>query len=335
MDTRSFNSDSNINSLAASTLASFFGYESFSSLLSSSSRFCADITRNSVSDLVLDDSFGADVQSVENYTYDTLLNLVFSGFFSQDNESNPAAEFSRESLSASFAKGQRFVSNSFSCLRNRMSCRKVLSCGLREENGSLYAECLLVDITEYYDKQNLLRHRAEYDPLTGLYNRNAMDNYIADFFNSYPEGEVAIVLVDVNSLRQFNDIYGHYVGDALLGCVGRELIRCLGRDSIIGRNSVDSFLVLLKNRTAQEIDDELKAFSEAMHCMEKDGRIYEYNYSIGYALYPQQGIMYSDLARKASVAIGQLKAVGRNGYKKYEEGAKRELSQTASAANKA
>ncbi|MBW9215995.1 GGDEF domain-containing protein [Mumia sp. zg.B53] len=86
---------------------------------------------------------------------------------------------------------------------------------------------------------------AREDALTGLGNRRAFDEWIADAAVS--STEVCVVLVDIDRLKQLNDTYGHAVGDDALKTVG-ELIRTNTRsEDRAARLGGDEFAIVLSS----------------------------------------------------------------------------------------
>lgn len=69
----------------------------------------------------------------------------------------------------------------------------------------------------FRDKR-LLEDRAERDGLTGLYNRRAYNDYMERIWRQSrrEEGQVTILLIDIDHFKAFNDLYGHQAGDDAL-----------------------------------------------------------------------------------------------------------------------
>lgn len=115
------------------------------------------------------------------------------------------------------------------------------------------------------------RHRREqltlHDPLTGLYNRRALEIHAARLFeliSSTSPG--AFVLININNFKQVNYLYGHSAGDKLLLTFG-ELIRAtLPSDVLVARLGGDEFVLLLQDLSGASVttlsDDLRKAFGQ-------------------------------------------------------------------------
>jgi len=91
-----------------------------------------------------------------------------------------------------------------------------------------------------------LRHKADHDPLTGLFNRGAYD----DFAATYTE-HVALMLVDVDYFKTVNDTYGHEVGDQILKKVARHLDHAFRASDFPCRIGGDEFAVVITDMSPQ------------------------------------------------------------------------------------
>ncbi len=160
------------------------------------------------------------------------------------------------------------------------------------------------------DILNSLETRAEYDPLTEVYNRNAADAHIRKGLRLDPEERAAIVLIEVTDIRQINEKYGHHVGDLILKAAAKLIERQIGIDSVLGRNSGAQFIVLLKEKEGTKVEDIIEKIASAKRVVEYEGKAYEYSFSIGYCLSPSQGILLHDLAAKASLAMEKSREAG-------------------------
>ena len=165
-------------------------------------------------------------------------------------------------------------------------------------------------ITIKSDILNSLKTRAEYDPLTEVYNRNAADANIRECLRLNPEDRAAIVMIEITDIRRINEKYGHHMGDLILKSAAKLIERCIGIDSILGRNSGAQFIVFLKERSGFRAEDIIKKIASAKRIVEYEGEAYEYEFAIGYCLCPSQGILLHDLAAKASAAMEKSRTAG-------------------------
>ena len=107
----------------------------------------------------------------------------------------------------------------------------------------LQGHAILVDLLQL---QHQTRDLANTDPLTGLANRRALDERIADLL---AKGEGAmpfkLALLDLDGFKPVNDRYGHAVGDRLLCGVAERLSEVVGDDGLVVRQGGDEFAVLI------------------------------------------------------------------------------------------
>ena len=94
------------------------------------------------------------------------------------------------------------------------------------------------------------------DPLTGVANRRALDERLELWIGEAAEagGDLAVLLCDVDNLKELNDVHGHDVGDASLARVAATLSVVIGDDprALVARVGGDEFCVLLHGRTAED-----------------------------------------------------------------------------------
>ncbi|MCO4199864.1 membrane-associated sensor domain-containing protein [Aeromonas hydrophila] len=163
---------------------------------------------------------------------------------------------------------------------------------------------------------------AKRDPLTGLANRRHFDNVGEQILQEAREqhGEFAILLLDVDFFKRFNDHYGHLQGDNCLIAVAdclREAIRQPA--DVVARYGGEEFVLLLPGADALAASAIAKRIAAALagrgilHALsEVSDRV---TVSQGIALWHggQDGI--ADMLVRADEALYQVKEAGRNGYR--------------------
>lgn len=94
-----------------------------------------------------------------------------------------------------------------------------------------------------------LRRTAETDPLTGVYNRHALNTILEDEVPRLKRTgqSLSLLMVDLCDFKKFNDLYGHLVGDQILKTVARLLLQCTRKSDRVVRFGGDEFLVLMPN----------------------------------------------------------------------------------------
>lgn len=102
----------------------------------------------------------------------------------------------------------------------------------------------LSDITEEWFMQEKIRFLTFHDSLTGLYNRNFLEEELIRL-NTERQLPISIIMADLNGLKIVNDILGHMDGDLLLKACAYQLKEACRDEDIIARFGGDEFLVLL------------------------------------------------------------------------------------------
>jgi diguanylate cyclase (GGDEF)-like protein len=113
-----------------------------------------------------------------------------------------------------------------------------------------------------------LRHQAERDGLTGLYNRRVLDQHLPQVLEKcrLQRQDLALLMTDIDHFKHLNDTLGHAAGDELLKAIG-QIARSTIRDGDIAfRCGGDEFVVLLVDcnlKTSQEIAERLMSLTDA------------------------------------------------------------------------
>ncbi|MDY7086222.1 MAG: sensor domain-containing diguanylate cyclase [Actinomycetota bacterium] len=97
------------------------------------------------------------------------------------------------------------------------------------------------DVTEARALHDRLRHQATHDPLTGLANRSLLEQRLA----ARPDGQVSVLLIDLDGFKPINDRYGHHTGDQVLVAVADRLAARTSGSGLAVRLGGDEFAVLL------------------------------------------------------------------------------------------
>ena len=152
--------------------------------------------------------------------------------------------------------------------------------GLREVRLLAIAYNSLVKRRDALDR--ILRSAAETDALTNLPNRYRFEQYMLESGES--GYSVAVLLFDINYLKQTNDTQGHLMGDNLIRTAAECISSCFGEDCF--RFGGDEFAAVVKNCEPEKIDQMIQKFRET----EK-----QYNVSISL------GCAYTDEIGKTTV----------------------------------
>ncbi|MDP2794933.1 MAG: diguanylate cyclase [Sulfurisoma sp.] len=212
----------------------------------------------------------------------------------------------------------------------------------RHKNGNLYVQWLAIatvpdegdaagryvatftDITQRKHAEELLRHKAQHDPLTDLPNRalfqDRLDGALA---SSRRYGrQFGLLALDLDRFKEVNDSLGHQAGDEVLIEVAKRLLSCVREADTVARLGGDEFTILLTEvGGAAEIEQvgrrALELLAQPFHLAAGTATL---SGSIGMVLYPEHGEDAETLQRLADRTLYAVKAGGRNGCRFYSEG---------------
>jgi adenylate cyclase len=169
-------------------------------------------------------------------------------------------------------------------------------CGLAQHNSSLLQYAYI-------------------DGLTGLSNRRYFNQRLADFQDE--KGDICIILCDVDNFKQFNDFYGHPVGDICLQKVGVAIQQSVRRQDVVSRYGGEEFAVILHNATsdlALEIAERMRRNVQACKIPHQKSAVHDYvTISCGVATRPSSNSeLMAKLLVSADKALYQAKRSGRD-----------------------
>lgn len=193
-----------------------------------------------------------------------------------------------------------------------------ISCVLIEHNGQPCAYVIMHDQTERKRLEDELRQRAQFDVLTGLYNRQTFADLMADAVRETEEtGEVfGLLLIDLDRFKNVNDTLGHEAGDQLLIQAATRLQDLSPESCQIARLGGDEFAILYRRLDSIPAIEELAGalISEISAPYEVIGNMVNVGCSIGIAIYPWHNGLSNELMRYADMALYKAKELGRGQY---------------------
>lgn len=170
-------------------------------------------------------------------------------------------------------------------------------------------------IHQMEDALSQARTEAEYDKLTGLYNRRGMENQ-AELFLKKDDPAGVFVLFDLDNFKKINDFEGHPEGDRVLERFAECLGFCFRKGDSLGRLGGDEFAALLPGPVPQKRLEEI--FCLVMSKVREELGIYyeKYGASVSIGAVPIDGRIrsYSRLYKCADTALYIAKYLGKDRY---------------------
>lgn len=171
-----------------------------------------------------------------------------------------------------------------------------------------------------YEKmeQDKLKQQAESDPLTGVKNKKAIEQYVEETVAYSDENKtpVAIGFLDIDDFRNFNTNYGHQVGDDVICYVAKTLQENISGE--VGRIGGDEFVFCYAGAIG---DEKMKADAARILKLLQENYINPESKeqipvtgSLGIVMAKEGGMDYTDLVRIADKAMYEAKNAGKNSY---------------------
>ena len=185
------------------------------------------------------------------------------------------------------------------------------------ENDMKYAnEALKSQLEEINTLRDELQEQAIRDPLTNVYNRR----YMAEFLDkeiARAEREktpVSVVIMDLDHFKQFNDTYGHRCGDVVLQAFANFLVEHTRRGDVVCRYGGEEFVILMPHAALEgsyeRVESWRQGFSET--AIEYEGMNFFTTFSAGVASFPIHGSTSDSILQAADKALYHSKRSGRN-----------------------
>ena len=203
-------------------------------------------------------------------------------------------------------------------LRQYLRSRRLidLPTNFQDEIGTL----MLDTNRTLHQLDKLIEHLTDYDSLTGLPNRELFQTHIQQAILNSENQQFALIVLDIDGLKNINSTLGRIVGDLLLRKVAQRITTYLKTGDILARFGGDEFAILrtniadtsnslmaLSNKILQSLSQPFFLYGRTIHCAAK----------IGITVYPFDGTSVSQLLQNADTAVHQAKQQTINTYQFY------------------
>ena len=179
------------------------------------------------------------------------------------------------------------------------------------------------DISERQARHQKIWQQANFDLLTGLYNRHALMEALRKQIAGAKRhhAKFSLLFIDLDGFKQVNDDLGHEAGDELLREVAHRLREITRGTDTLARLGGDEFTLIMPDCTTEEAAAEvatklLCTLGAPYFVMSEEAQV---SASIGIALFPSHGQTCKSLLKHADMAMYAAKRQGKNRYVIYQQ----------------
>lgn len=175
---------------------------------------------------------------------------------------------------------------------------------------------LLYQFYRHIRTTEVLAVKASIDPLTGLYNRQFLDEYEPVFERRVEETPQYILFLDLDGFKAVNDTYGHRAGDHVLQVIGQRIRKNIRKEDVVCRYGGDEFVLILHTKSEDEIEEIASRLimSLSSPVVEED-KHYQIGVSIGVTICEKiSSYTLQDYIRRSDEAMYKAKLQGGNRF---------------------
>src|SRR6266700_3774273 len=176
------------------------------------------------------------------------------------------------------------------------------------------------EVTDRRQTESRMAHMAYHDGLTDLPNRAAFLQALAQMIEacSGSDEEFAVLSIDLDGLKEINDVFGHAIGDKVLIEVAHR-IQAVARGGVVARLSGDEFGLIIDGKQPEAGKALAQQLVEAMaNEFQIDGKSVRTGLTTGISVFPHNGADAASLLANAGAALFRAKAKSRGSISFYE-----------------
>lgn len=176
---------------------------------------------------------------------------------------------------------------------------------------------------ELESKHNRVKLLSQTDHLTGLYNRQSLESRATAFFEqaAQTDGNICIVMMDIDHFKHVNDHFGHQVGDECLVHTASYLRALnLRNKDLIARYGGEEFTIVLPDTSIQSAEHLIQSICDGLSSSKVTGDNYDIRLTASFGIAERKDSSaetYKDLIRFADAALYTAKQNGRNRVECY------------------
>ena len=185
------------------------------------------------------------------------------------------------------------------------------------ENDLTFAnETLTRQLEEINQLRDELQEQAIRDPLTEVYNRRYMNEFLSqEVARAERDGTpLSVVIMDMDNFKMFSDTYGHKCGDIVLQKIAAFLVQHTRKGDVVCRFGGEEFVILMPGATLEKAYERAETWRQdfADTTIEYEDMKLSATFSAGVASYPQHGNTDEFLLQAADRALYRSKDAGKN-----------------------
>jgi diguanylate cyclase (GGDEF)-like protein/PAS domain S-box-containing protein len=186
----------------------------------------------------------------------------------------------------------------------------------RQQLAQTVAEQIGLAIANLHLRETL-QHQSIRDPLTGLFNRRYLEEVLEREVvrAQRNQGQLGVIMLDVDHFKRFNDTYGHDAGDLVLQAIGQLLRNHMRGSDVACRYGGEELTIVLSDiglTETQKRAEEIRKAIAHLHIPMQGAVLGDITASLGVASFPAHGVTGTSLIKAADEALYRAKAAGRN-----------------------
>ena len=241
------------------------------------------------------------LKKITGYDTDEILNTQFIKYIAKSDKNRVKSYFKR-AISGKAQECETIISHREG--DEVIASMKIFPMKIEGEIIAIYF--IIKNITEKKKFEEKLKERAYYDSLTGLPNKNYVDEKINKIIKD--NKKAAIIFLDMDRFKRINDSLGHSTGDRLLREAAKRINKVVFQ-GIVARYSGDEFIIIfdeIKNR--KEVEKKVKQIVNQFSIpFSINSRSIFLSFSMGISIYPEDVTNKTDLIKYAYLAMDKAK----------------------------
>ena len=312
-----FLSDNSYIWLVAKSMVEYMGFQDMRAFLEDNYYIKANLSQGTIlesaSGKLPFESYPAD--------YAEFVKKFAAEVFPGGNTERLSQDLDRNRLLSKLSGHTHFLKKEYALYNDRRSTLKLsLHCQLYLSGEDIIVAILLVDLTTLYRRNTEIRDRAEFDTLTGTFSRAYGERLCIEQLEYYADEPAAIVSFDVAAFDIICDEFGQRGGNLVLVETAKNIFQALPSNTVIIRSGPDEFTALVRNADERQLEAMLRTLAKVPFFVWDGDKKIEYRLALGYSMFPEDSREFSQLCRRAEVALDHSRTAGEKDFYRFKKG---------------